>query len=101
MYLCLTRYSKVYNVYNSLPSGLINLGSGLYMDDSDKLYFYVEDGYADYYGSTLYRIGSQRVYTDDNGAVYQVGNVRVSVDDYGRIYNTNSNRFSINSSRDI
>ena len=92
MYVCLTKYSKVYHVYNSLPSGLYNLGDDLYMDNDDKLYFYVNDGYLDYYGSSLYRIGDQRVYTDDNGAVYQIGGIRIYIDDYGRIYNIDGSR---------
>ena len=86
MYICLTRYSKVYKVYDNLPSGLYDLGDGLYMDNDDKLYYYVSDGYVDYYGGSLYRIGDNRVYTDENGAVYQVGYKRIYIDDYGRIY---------------
>ena len=94
MYICLTKYSKVYHVYNSLPNGLYDLGDGLYMDADDKLYFFVRDGYLDYYGSNLYRIGDLRVYTDDNNAVYQVGGIRIYIDDYGRIYNIDGTRIS-------
>lgn len=96
MYLCLTRYSKVYDVYNNLPNGLYRMGSGFYIDNDDKIYVPISDGYVNYYGSDIYSIGDNRLYKDSNNAVYQIGGTRVYIDDYGRIYQIGNARIQRN-----
>ena len=92
MFLCLTRYSKIYDVYTALPNGLYSMGSGYYLDNDDKIYIPISDGNVNYYGGSIYSIGDYRVYTDENNAVYQIGGLRVYIDDYSRIYQIGSVR---------